>query len=244
MKNFWKKISFCSILFFALAAVSIFSTAEAKKMQSEKEARAAALKKVPAATVVEIDTDYENGAVVYEVELLKGGKEYKLEYRSSHGKLMKYEWEVKVPSNKDMTGKVKANALKKAEADALKKVKGAKISSSSKKLDDGMTQCKIRLKKGDKKYTLVYSASTLRLLEYEWEVVVSHQAENKYIGSEKAKSIALNKVPKATVIKVEFETDDGVAVYEVSMVKGQYEYDVKIDAKTGKILEFEKDIDD
>ena len=244
MKNFWKKISFCSILFFALAAVSIFSTAEAKKMQSEKEARAAALKKVPAATVVEIDTDYENGAVVYEVELLKGGKEYKLEYRSSDGKLMKYEWEVKVPSNKDMTGKVKANALKKAEADALKKAKGAKISSSSKKLDDGMTQCKIRLKKGDKKYTLVYSASTLRLLEYEWEVVVSHQAENKYIGSEKAKSIALNKVPKATVIKVEFETDDGVAVYEVSMVKGQYEYDVKIDAKTGKILEFEKDIDD
>ena len=43
---------------------------------------------------------------------------------------------------------------------------------------------------------------------------------------------------------MEFETDDGVAVYEVSMVKGQYEYDVKIDAKTGKILEFEKDIDD
>jgi uncharacterized membrane protein YkoI len=35
--------------------------------------------------------------------------------------------------------------------------------------------------------------------------------------------------------------DDGVPVYEVEIIKGDYEYDVEIHAKTGKILEVDKD---
>ena len=242
MKNLWKKISICGLLFLAFSATCIFSTAEAKKLQNANQAEAAALKKVPAATVVEVDTDYVDGKLVYEVELLKSGKEYNLEYRASDGKLLKYDWEVKVPSNKDRNGKVKADALKKAKADALKRIKGAKVTASSKTRDDGMTQCKIILKKGSKKYKLVYSASTLRLLEYEWEIVSSSKpSDSQYIGAAKAKTIALKEVPDATVIKVEFDNDDGVAVYEVTMVKGSYEYEVKIDAKSGKVLELDMD---
>lgn len=245
MKGLWKKISICGALLFVCSLVCVFSAAEAKKMQSISDAKAAALKKVPSAKVVEVDKDYDDGVLVYEVELLKSGKEYNLEYRASDGKLMKYEWEIKMPSNKDRTGKVKTNALKKAEEKALKKVAGAKITSSSKKKDDGMTECKIVLKKGSKKYKLVYSASTLRLLEYEWEIVPSKQSSgSKYIGTAKAKSIALNKVPNATVTELELDIDDGVAVYEVTLVKGSYEYELKIDAKSGKILEYEKDIID
>ena len=45
-------------------------------------------------------------------------------------------------------------------------------------------------------------------------------------------------------MKAKRDTDDGIKVYEIELVQGMYEYDVKIDAKTGKILEFEKDIDD
>ena len=33
-------------------------------------------------------------------------------------------------------------------------------------------------------------------------------------------------------------------VYDVSMVEGMYEYDVTINAKTGDIIEFEKDFND
>ena len=35
--------------------------------------------------------------------------------------------------------------------------------------------------------------------------------------------------------------DDGIPVYEIEMIKGEYEYELKIHAKTGKILEKEKD---
>ena len=61
---------------------------------------------------------------------------------------------------------------------------------------------------------------------------------------EKAKTIALSKAPGATVVKVKFDKDDGVAVYEVDMVEGIYEYEVEINARTGKIIKFEKEIDD
>ena len=91
----------------------------------------------------------------------------------------------------------------------------------------------------------MYNSKTGKLLEYEWEITSTKSASKvKYIGVEKAKSIAQKKAPKATIVKVEFEKDDGVPVYEIEMIEGIYEYDVKIHAKTGKILEFEKEIDD
>ncbi len=58
---------------------------------------------------------------------------------------------------------------------------------------------------------------------------------------EKAKQIALDAVPGATVYKAEYDVDDGVAVYEIELIKGSYEYEFKIDANTGAILEQDKD---
>ncbi|HCE34134.1 MAG TPA: peptidase, partial [Clostridiales bacterium] len=44
---------------------------------------------------------------------------------------------------------------------------------------------------------------------------------------------------------IELDFDDGIYVYEVEFVSGGYEYEYEIDAKTGRILNFEKEpIDD
>ena len=59
---------------------------------------------------------------------------------------------------------------------------------------------------------------------------------------QKAQDIALQKVPGATVVKVEYDKEDGV--YEIELKKDGYEYDIKVHAKSGKILEFEKELDD
>ena len=67
-------------------------------------------------------------------------------------------------------------------------------------------------------------------------------SSSKYIGVPKAKSIANKKVPGAQVVKVEYDNDDGIPVYEVEMIKGNMEYELKIHAKTGKILEYEQDM--
>lgn len=68
--------------------------------------------------------------------------------------------------------------------------------------------------------------------------------KNSMISMEKAKQIALNKVPGAVVKKIELDTDDGKTVYEGELKKGNWEYEFKIDAFTGAILEWDSDFDD
>ena len=68
---------------------------------------------------------------------------------------------------------------------------------------------------------------------------------SSYISKSKAKSIALNKAgvksSSATFEKVELDKDDGVVVYEVDFRTSSYEYDYKIHAVSGKVLEADKE---
>ena len=69
-----------------------------------------------------------------------------------------------------------------------------------------------------------------------------------YIGAEKAKSIALSNAgltaASVTGLISELDSDDGAAVYEVEFIYGGYEYEYKIDAKSGAISESDKEIAD
>ncbi len=73
-------------------------------------------------------------------------------------------------------------------------------------------------------------------------------AEPDYIGLDAAKKIALAHAGvAATDVRfedAEFDSDDGKAVYELDFKVGAYEYEYEIDALTGLILDFEKEIDD
>lgn len=64
-----------------------------------------------------------------------------------------------------------------------------------------------------------------------------------FISQDKAISIALQKA-KGNVTKVELDEDDGQYVYEIETHDGTYEYEIEINAVTGAIIEFEKDVDD
>lgn len=211
----------------------------AKKITNMRQVEKKALKEVRNAVITEVDTDYEKGSLVYEVHLIKGTKEYEITYRASDGKMVAYEWEennVRKYSKKKVMSKSKCKKL------AYKKVKKGKITSIVKKRDDGIVIYKIKMKKGNKKYELQLHARTGELIEYKWEFVTRNaKKKNSYIGVEKAKRIALEKVPGATIVKVEFDKDDGVPVYEVELIKDEFEYEIKIHAKTGEILEMERE---
>lgn len=228
-------IAVCSIVAFLPVNV------EAKKISGISAAKKLARNKVKGASVTEVDTDYENGALVYEVELHKGNREYNLSYRASDGKLMEYKWELIYENHSQSSKKVGVAKIRKA---ANKKVKKAKILSVH--LDDDVynPEYDVVMKKGNKKYELSFSAGSAKLVEYEWKITAGKSAKTKYIGLAKAKSIASKKVPGAKFVKVEFDKDDGVAVYEVEMKKDGMEYEMKINAKNGKILEYDVDVDD
>lgn len=73
-------------------------------------------------------------------------------------------------------------------------------------------------------------------------------SSSSLISKSEAKSIALKRAGVSSSdiknYKIELDLDDGVKVYEVSFRVGRVEYDVEINAKTGKVLDYDREIDD
>ena len=67
------------------------------------------------------------------------------------------------------------------------------------------------------------------------------------ITKAKAKEIALAhagvSASKATFVEAKLDYEDGVQVYEIEFYSGSTEYDYEINAETGEILSFDKDIE-
>lgn len=235
-----KKITGAIACMLSLALVVTMTPAVAFGKAIYTDARAKALAKAKVgrgAVVTEVESDYEHGGLFYQVDLRKNNKEYELVYRAKDSKLVKYHWELRYLGYQKRYGKnlKKATIKKKAK----RYVKKAKITSTKLTRDDGLRIYKVTMKKGSKKYTLEYNAKSGSLLEYKWQTVSQYTISTNYIGLAKAKSIARNRVPGATVKKCNFERDDGVPVYEVILVKGNYVYEVVVHAKTGRILEYD-----
>ena len=218
------------------------STVYAKKITSFHQLESLAEKEVKGAHIIEVDKDYEKGIIVYEARLLKGKKEYELAYRASDGKLISQSWELRKAYVKKGSGKL--IGLKKCKSLAKKQVSNGKIVKAVKKRSKGIDLYDIKMQKSNKKYELKYHARTGKLLEYEWKQLSPSSSQSVYIGESKARNIALKKAPGASITKFEFDRDDGTAVYEIELRKGIYEYEVKINAVTGAVIEFEKDIED
>ena len=74
------------------------------------------------------------------------------------------------------------------------------------------------------------------------------KSEKTYLSADEAKAIALKhaglSAGQVKGLRAEFDRDDGVPVYEIEFRSGKYEYDYEIHAETGKIREFDKEVDD
>lgn len=65
--------------------------------------------------------------------------------------------------------------------------------------------------------------------------------QQKFIGEEKAKNIMLSKVPNSKITKFYLDNDN-TPEYEGTLINGNTKYDISVNALTGVILEFEKEI--
>lgn len=66
--------------------------------------------------------------------------------------------------------------------------------------------------------------------------------ESKYISEEDAINIALKKIgKKSTILDIEQEFDDNPPKYEIKVKKNKWEYEIEIHARTGAILDYEKE---
>lgn len=119
--------------------------------------------------------------------------------------------------------------------------------------DDGNITYDIEFYCGSTEYEFEIDATTGNIIEYETDgdgYEGSHHknsADNsgsKYIGRSRAKEIALAKagLTASQIHDYEIELDDGE--YEIDFKYQNMEYEVDIDAKSGKILKFDKEYDD
>lgn len=91
--------------------------------------------------------------------------------------------------------------------------------------------------------SVVQSPSTAQQAPTQPQTSAPATSSSDYIGTDKAKSIALNHagLSKVTFTKSELDSDDGTRVYEIEFIAGNKEYEYKINAYTGKIIERDMD---
>jgi len=171
-------------------------------------------------------------------------------------------------SDKGYIGKDKAKSIVFKDAG----VSSSKVSALGIELDadDGILVYEVDFRYGNKEYDYEINAKTGKIIDKEVEVDddykesttkpstnqnTNNNTSNKtntnststYIGKDKAKSIAFKDSGvdsiKVRDLEVELDKDDGVYVYEVSFEVNNTEYDYKINAKTGKIIDKEIDRD-
>lgn len=152
----------------ACFASSVFmassDTVSAKKISNVAQVKKMALNKVKGAVIEDVDKEYNNGTLCYEVDLEKGSKDYELCYRVSDGKLISYKCE-EADAKESSKKLLSKSACKKL---ALKQIKGGTVTGITMDEDDDIEVCKVKMKKGKKRYELKYHARTGKLLECKW----------------------------------------------------------------------------
>ncbi len=93
------------------------------------------------------------------------------------------------------------------------------------------------------------SINEINVLTQGAEVNINKQGNastKAYIGEDKAKEIAFNHagVKNPEYVEVEFDTEDGLIIYEVEFYDNTYEYDYEINAIDGTIIKNNKEKED
>lgn len=122
--------------------------------------------------------------------------------------------------------------------------------------DDGVSVYDIEFYTSDQSYDYEIDANTGAILQKSVEsfqnaagtndgTTSGNQASGSYIDVEEAKSIALShaglSASDVTFSKTKLETDDGYTCYEIEFYQGRTDYDYKIDAVSGTVLEFDSE---
>ena len=140
----------------------------------------------------------------------------------------------------------------KAKEIALKHagLSSSKVTFRPVKLDweDGRQVYEVEFYSGNKEYDYEIDAASGSILSYDHDIenysIPSASQSGDYISKEKVQKLAQAKAPNATLVKLEFDFDDGRAIYEGELRDGRTEYEFEIDAVTGSFLKWEQDWDD
>lgn len=227
---------------------------------SEEEAKKPVIGEIPDAKILSVTLDYDDGKE-YDVRFCTDSYYGTYAIHGENGTILERDIRVgsqggthDVPESLD---EGQAISRERVTQLAQEKVPGGVITDIDLDWEGGRLLYEVELYKDSTEYDLAYDANSGDLLwssqETEWwdddrdggyrQNNASSQAgdTSRYIGMEKARSLALARVPGATVYELELDHDDGRTVYEGSLRKGRWEYEFTIDAVTGEFWEWEEE---
>lgn len=163
--------------------------------------------------------------------------------------------ETKKETVKEIQAETQGVSLEQAKEIALKdagvSASDAVFTKAKEDNDDGVKVYDIEFNVADKEYDYEVRISDGAIVKKDVDNEDSNygqetQAEENYIGVEEAKKIALEHagLSSAKFSKAKLESDDGRMIYELEFHQGNKEYEYDIDAKTGKILDWDHDLED
>ena len=209
------------------------------------------------AKVVKTDFEYENGHFAYEVDFIADSTEYEYWIKAKDGTILEKSIDSISSDNKKVTTSVKLT-LEKAKEIALSdaNLAGSAVTFTTAALDtdDGIAVYDIEFNTASTEYEYEIDANTGKIHDKNIETIQNNTVNNnqtvtdtgssndnssKYIGYDKAKSIAVKDagltLTNVTFIKADLDTDDGITVYDIEFKTDKTEYDYEINATTGKI---------
>lgn len=208
------------------------------------------------AKFTEAKLDSDDLVAHYDIEFVAGTNEYDYEIAVSDGSILKKEVEPADPSKPskpqpDTSGYI---SIDEAKAIALKKVSldASKVTFKKAELDadDRTPHYDIEFVSGGYEYEFEINAKTGRIIEFDREREDKKPAvdTSKFISVEEAKAAALKRASldasKVTFRKAELDANDRTPHYDIEFVSGGYEYEVEVNAKNGKIIDFDRELDD
>ena len=216
-------------------------------------------------TALEIDYDWEDGRMVYEIEFRTASQEYECEVDALTGEIIKYETEhmggghADIPasssSSSASSGSAPAADIGEAAAKtaALKHAgvseENASFTKVERDYDDGRLEYEIEFWAGSTEYDYTIAGADGAVLGYDTERhgSESSSASSTDIGAEAAKAAALKhagvNAADTYEMEVDRDYDDGRLEYSVEFKAGGKEYEYTVDGSSGAILEYESDWD-
>ena len=223
---------------------------------SENAAREAALADAGVAaadaTFIKTALDREDGQMVYEVEFFTSDGEYSYELNAVTGAVLKKENTIQNFSSGSNGGYITAEqAWAAALAHAGYDAGDAVLLKTERDHDDGVVLYEVEFVAGGREYEYDIDAVTGAVLKFDFEAAddlplpAAPSGTPGGVSIEEARQTVLARLGLSageTVFeKAERDEDDGRIVYEFEFFAHGMEYEAKVDASTGSILELEQD---
>lgn len=231
---------------------------------SQQEAKQAALSHAGVQeadlTSLQIRSDHDDGAAIYEVDFSTAERRYSYEVKKRNGDIVQADYETiadaaapsddmgtdAAPAGSDTQQSQGAISAAEARAIALEHAGVAEADAQfvreKEDYDDGRAVYEIEFYAGNTEYDYEIAKDTGEIIsvDHDMEAALSGNSTGEALTQEQAQELALEKVPGAGAndIRISYERDDGRQIYEGEIYYNGTEYEFEMDAVTGDFIEW------